>query len=173
MAGCGAGGRRGRRALAAVVLVGGGPGIEDVAAAAERPPPRRSRRRPARPRSCCDEQIGDVTFPNYAGKFGWKAVGTRTDEIDGRDTAHGLLREGRKRIAYTVVYGDALSKPDDADEGHLEGTELRSLTTSDDRTVVTWERNGQTCVLSVVKGDVPRDELLELAAWKGMGEVNF
>ena len=120
-----------------------------------------------------DEKIGAVTFPNYAGKFGWKAVGTRTDEIDGRDTRTVFYEKDGKRIAYTVVDGDALSKPDDADKATREGTELRSLTTSDDRTVVTWERNGQTCVLSVVKGDVSRDELLELAAWKGMGAVDF
>ena len=99
-----------------------------------------------------DEKIGAVTFPNYAGKFGWKAVGTRTDEIDGRDTRTVFYEKDGKRIAYTVVDGDALSKPDDADKATREGTELRSLTTSDDRTVVTWERNGQTCVLSVVEG---------------------
>jgi len=159
-------------ALAAVVLVGGGPGIEDVAAAAERAPS--AQVAPVPPTSkLLDEKIGDVTFPNYAGKFGWKAVGTRTDEIDGRDTRTVFYEKDGKRIAYTVVDGDALSKPDDAEKATREGTELRSLTTSDDRTVVTWERNGQTCVLSVVKGDVSRDELLELAAWKGMGAVPF
>ena len=159
-------------ALAAVVLVGGGPGIEDVAAAAERPPSAQVAAVPPTSK-LLDEKIGAVTFPNYAGKFGWKAVGTRTDEIDGRDTRTVFYEKGDKRIAYTVVDGDALSKPDDAEKATREGTELRSLTTSDDRTVVTGERNGQTCVLSVVKGDVSRDELLELAAWKGMGEVDF
>ena len=68
--------------------------------------------------------------------------------------------------------GDALSKPGDADKATREGTELRSLT-SDGRTVVTWERNGQTCVLSAKKGDVSRDELLELAGWKAKGALDF
>jgi anti-sigma factor RsiW len=158
--------------LAAVVLVGGGPGVEDVAAAAVRPPTAQVAAVPPTSK-LLDEKIGDVTFPNYAGKFGWKAVGTRTDEIDGRDTRTVFYEKDGKRIAYTVVEGDALPKPDDADTATREGTELRSLTTSDDRTVVTWERNGQTCVLSAPKGEVSRDELLELAGWKGMGAVTF
>ena len=157
--------------LAAIVLVGGGPGVEDVAAAAERPPSAQVAAVPPTSK-LLDEKIGDVSFPNYAGKFGWKAVGTRTDEIDGRDTRTVFYEKDGRRIAYTVVDGDALSKPDDAAKATREGTELRSLT-SDGRTVVTWERNGQTCVLSVVEGDVSRDELLELAGWKGQGAVDF
>ena len=39
-----------------------------------------------------------------------------------------------------------------------------------DRTVVTWRRNGRTCVLSAT--NVPTDQLLELAAWKGQGAVD-
>ena len=39
------------------------------------------------------------------------------------------------------------------------------------RTVVTWERNGHTCVLSST--DVPRDTLLDLAGWHGKGELPF
>jgi hypothetical protein len=158
-------------ALAAVVLVGGGPGVEDVAAAAVRQPTARVASVPPTSK-LLDEKIGDVTFPNYAGKFGWKAVGTRTDEIDGRDTRTVFYEKDGKRIAYTVVEGKPLDKPGDAEKAVREGTELRSLT-SDGRTVVTWERNGQTCVLSAKEGEVSRDELLELAGWKGMGAVDF
>jgi anti-sigma factor RsiW len=158
-------------ALAAVVLVGGGPGVEDVAAASVREPTAQVASVPADSK-LLDEQIGDVTFPNYAAKFGWEAVGTRTDEIDGRDTRTVFYEKDGKRIAYTVVDGEALDKPGDAEKAVREGVDLRSLTT-DNRTVVTWERNGQTCVLSAPEGEVSRDELLELAAWKGMGEVDF
>lgn len=157
--------------LAAVVLIGGGPGIEDVAAAAVRPPT--AKVAPVPPMSkLLDEKIGDVTFPNYAAKFGWQAVGSRTDEINGRDTKTVFYEKGGKRIAYTVVDGDALAKPGDAATARREGTELLSLK-SEGRTVVTWERNGQTCVLSAIEPEVTRDELLTLAAWKGMGAVEF
>jgi hypothetical protein len=37
--------------------------------------------------------------------------------------------------------------------------------------VVTWRRQGHTCVLSGT--GVDRDTLLELAAWKGQGAVSF
>lgn len=158
-------------ALAAVVLVGGGPGVEDVAAAAVRPPTAQVAA-VAPDSKLLKEQIGEVTFPNYAAKFGWEAVGTRTDEIDGRDTRTVFYEKDGRRIAYTVVDGKALDKPGDAAKAVREGVDLRSLK-SDGRTVVTWERNGQTCVLTALDPSVSRDELLELAAWKGMGAVDF
>ena len=155
--------------LAALVLVGGGPGIEDVAAAAVRPPT--AAVAPAPPTAkLLDERIGEVAFPNFAGKFGWKAVGKRSDEIDGRKTLTVFYEKGGRRIAYTVVAGDALAQPDDAARATREGTVLRALK-ADGREIVTWRRHGQTCVLS--SKDVPRGELLTLAGWKGMGEVTF
>ena len=158
-------------ALAAVVVVGGGPGVEDVAAAAVRPPTAQVAA-VAPDSKLLKEQIGEVTFPNYAAKFGWEAVGTRTDEIDGRDTRTVFYEKDGRRIAYTVVDGKALDKPGDAAKAVREGVDLRALK-SDGRTVVTWERNGQTCVLTALDPSVSRDELLELAAWKGMGAVDF
>jgi hypothetical protein len=40
------------------------------------------------------------------------------------------------------------------------------------RRVVTWERDGHTCVLSAPLA-VPEQKLLDLAAWKGDGKVPF
>ena len=76
-------------------------------------------------------------------------------------------REGR-RVAYTIVEGDQLAWPPGSDRAELEGTELRVFEDGP-RTVVTWRRKGRTCVLSAT--NVPRDQLLELAAWKGQGAV--
>ena len=45
------------------------------------------------------------------------------------------------------------------------------ITTDDGRRIVTWTRNGHTCVLSAPLA-VPEDKLLELAAWKGQGNVS-
>jgi anti-sigma factor RsiW len=155
--------------LAAVVLVGGGPGIEDVAAAAVRPPTAAVAPVPAQSK-LLRERMDDVVFPNFAGKFGWQATGTRTDEIEGRETRTVFYEKDGREIAYTVVGGDALDQPGDADTTTVEGTVLRGLE-ADGREVVTWRRNGQTCVLSST--DVPRKELLTLAGWKGMGDVDF
>jgi anti-sigma factor RsiW len=155
--------------LAALFLAGGGPAVEDVAAAALRPPTAAIAAVPAQSK-VLRERVGDVMFPNYAAKFGWTATGTRTDEIDGRDTRTVFYEKGGRRIAYTVVAGEPLPQPEDGTRATREGTVLRALGL-DGRMVVTWRRQGQTCVLS--SEDVPRAELLELAAWKGMGAVAF
>jgi anti-sigma factor RsiW len=155
--------------LAVVMLVSGGPGIEDVAAAATRAPT--AKVAPVPPTSkLLEERVAEVHFPNYAGKFGWKAVGTRMDEIGGRATRTVFYEKAGRRIAYTVVSGAALSQPDAADKATVEGTVIRALR-AEGREVVTWRRRGHTCVLS--SDNVPRSELLTLAGWKGKGAVAF
>jgi anti-sigma factor RsiW len=158
--------------LAAIVLFGGGgPGINDVAAAAVREPTAPVAAVPADSK-LLKEQVGDVAFPNYIAKFGWEPVGTRTDEIGGRKTRTVFYEKDGKRIAYTIVDGDPLSVPGDAATWSREGTELQTLQ-SEGRTVVTWKRGGKTCVLSAIQPEVPQDELLDLAGWKGKGGVPF
>jgi len=152
-----------------VVAGGGGLTVEEAAAAATRPPVARVGPDPREPRLLATDVEG-VSFPNYAAKFGWRPVGTRTDEIEGRETRTVFYRRGNETIAYTIVAGDALDEPDDAPVRVREGTPLRPFD-ADGRTAVTWKRQGHTCVLS---GDgVSEDTLLELAAWKGMGTVEF
>jgi hypothetical protein len=156
--------------LAALVLFGGGgPGVDDVAAAAERQPTGQVATVPAKS-PLLREKVGNVIFPNYFTKFGWKAVGTRTDEIGGRDTRTVFYEKDGKRIAYTIVAGDALKWPDGASKTDVEGTVVRALEL-EGREVVTWKRGGHTCVLS--SKDVPRAELLALAGWKAKGAVEF
>src|SRR4051794_27178628 len=157
--------------LAAIVLIGGGPGIDDVAAAAVRPPTAQVAAVPPDSK-VLEEQVGGVAFPNYAAKFGWKPVGTRTDEIGGRKTRTVFYEKNGKRIAYTIVDGGTLSVPGDAANADREGTELWSFD-AEGRTVVTWERGGHTCVLSAIQPEVQTSELLDLAGWKGKGGVPF
>ena len=154
--------------LAALVVAGGGPTIEDVAAAAVKPPTAAIAPVPAGSKVLKERQ-DDVVFPNVLGKFGWKATGTRTDEIDGHETRTVFYEKDGREIAYTVVGGDALDEPE-ADESVVEGTVVRELEAAG-RDVVTWRRNGQTCVLSST--DVPLGELAELAGWKAMGDLDF
>ena len=155
--------------LAVVMLIGGGPGIEDVAAAATRQPTEKVAAVPADSK-VLKERVADVRFPNFAGKFGWKAVGTRTDEIEGRATRTVFYEKNGKRIAYTVVSGAALEQPKSADRATVEGTVVRGLR-AQGMEVVTWRRRGHTCVLA--SKDVPRSELIKLAGWKGKGGVAF
>ena len=116
------------------------------------------------------EHIENVVFPNYFTKFGWKAVGTRTDEIGGRDTRTVFYEKDGKRIAYTIVAGDPLKWPDGASKSTVEGTVVRALEL-EGRNLVTWKRGGRTCVLS--SKDVSSEELQALAGWKAKGAVQF
>ena len=74
-------------AVVALVLVlgsGGGPPIDEAVALALRPPttdaPAVDPTNPAR----VQKQVGGVWFPNYRGETGWKPIGSRTDDLDGR-----------------------------------------------------------------------------------------
>ena len=157
--------------LAVVMLVGGGPGIEDVASAATRPPTAKVAVVPADSK-VLKERVADVRFPNYFGKFGWKAVGTRTDEIGGRATRTVFYEKDGKRDRLhrrlrRRARGARRGRP-----GHRRGHRDRARCGPRGREVVTWRRRGHTCVLS--SKDVPRcAELLALAGWKGKGSVAF
>lgn len=111
-----------------------------------------------------------VPFPNYATRFGWRAIGSRTDEVDGRPTTTVTYARAGRRVGYSILGGAAVEVPGDFRRAAREGTLLRS-TEVGARTVVTWEREGRTCVMSAV--GVPRDELYDLAGWRGRGTVPF
>jgi hypothetical protein len=158
--------------LLLVTLPGGvgGPSLAEAAAIGAREPvdpaPGPD---PAEPK-LLDAEIEGVVFPSWDEKFEWKAVGARTDEIGGRDAKTVFYEKEGKRIAYTVVAGDALETPDTTTPARREGTDVIVLEAGD-RSVVTWERDGKTCILS---GEgVPAGTLVKLAAWKGKGAVGF
>jgi hypothetical protein len=111
-----------------------------------------------------------VTFPAWSEKFDWRADGARSDELDGRETATVFYRHTHHRIGYTVISGRTIEPPDDAETLKAGGLELHRFRLGF-QDVVTFERNGRTCVLS---GDVhDPDTLVKLAAWRGDGSVNF
>jgi hypothetical protein len=152
--------------LAAVLVAPGGPTVEDAAAFASNPPTA-----PAPPAegAALDLTEGGVAFPAWTKTFGWEATGSRTDELDGRSTTTVFYEKDGKTLAYTIVGGDALDVPD----GQVIDAEGTPVTVFDDggRLVATWEREGQTCVLS---GDgVEAAKLAELAGWSGKGALAF
>ena len=159
-------------ALAAVALVlalalpGGTPGapsVSDAAALASRgpavPPPAPD---PMNPAVRLNQSVGAVYFPNWTSSFGWRAVGARTDRLDGQKAITVYYEWRGVRIAYTIVGAPALKEPG-VRSTWLDGTELRTLTVNG-RQVVTWRRSGDTCVLS--GSGITAAELQTLAAWK-------
>ena len=120
---------------------------------------------PSAPQVKLGQNIEEVYFPNWSGRFGWRATGQRSDRIDGRTAITVYYDWKGKRVAYTIVAAPALKAPS-AQVTQLNGTDFRTLTL-DGRLVVTWRRAGHTCILSGV--NVPGGELQKLAAWKAPG----
>jgi hypothetical protein len=158
--------------LLAFLLPGGagGPSVVEAAELASLPAEAAAPRSdPAEP-ALLDARALGLAYPNWAEEFGWRAGGRRVDEIDGRRAVTVFYEKEGRRIAYTIVSGEALEWPEDARRAPREGVDLRRLR-SGDRTVVTWLRDGHTCVLS---GEGTEAEtLLDLAAWKGQGAVSL
>lgn len=160
-------------ALAAVVLAlvlalpsgtPGAPSVSDAAALAARGPAESAPTPdPSMPAARLHQSVGDVYFPNWTSKFGWDAVGARTDKLGGRTAVTVFYRWNGETIAYTIVHSPPLTAPSSAPASNWDGTRLRTLVVNG-RTVVTWRRAGDTCVLS--GSGVKADELQKLAAWK-------
>jgi hypothetical protein len=111
-------------------------------------------------------KVGRVYFPDWTKRFGSHPTGQRSDRISGRLADTVYYRWHGKTLAYTIVAAPALPVPS-ADRTRLDGTELWTLK-SGGRLVVTWRRDGHTCVLSSSAG-VPASILQQFAAWRVPG----
>jgi len=161
--------------VVALVLVLGGSNAPSVLATASL-----ATRGPVLPAPAEDESNDKVLkaslegtpFPYWGDSFQWEAVGARDDKIKDR-AAKTVYYQNPKgvRAAYTILGGGTIDAPSGAREMTKNGVEL-SITVKDGRRIVTWTRNGHTCVLSAPVA-VPQDKLLQLAAWKGQGDVIF
>jgi hypothetical protein len=159
-------------ALAAILALptgSGGPTVVEAARLAERPPAGPVSVQPSNPKLLA-AQVEGVPFPNWSKEFGWRQVGTRSDQLGDRRARTVLYEHDGKRIAYTIVSGDGIAAPSDASTTNRNGVTLHALADRG-RRVVTWWRDGRTCVLSA--SNVGDRELLKLASWKGDGAVPF
>jgi hypothetical protein len=149
----------------------GGPTLADAAQVSAREPtapsPVHDLRRPALLRASFD----GVPYPYWYGEFSWFAAGQRTDSLAGERTARTVFyRHTHHRIGYTVVSGKPLLPPRSAERRVINGLELFGYRDGD-RDVVTFVRNGHTCVLAGMVHS--RGTLFKLASWKGDGAVRF
>jgi hypothetical protein len=114
--------------------------------------------------------VEGVAFPSWTKEFGWREAGTRTDGLGDRDARTVFYENAGRRVAYTIVSGQGIPAPVGARATTANGVHLHTLA-DDGRRVVTWWRDGRTCVLS--SADVGDRELVKLASWKGDGAVSF
>lgn len=150
----------------ALVLPAGTPGARSVSQAtllslrgASAPAPAVD---PAHPQARLNVRLQAVYFPNYSPRLGWRAIGVRRDRLGGRPAVTVYYQRHNERVAYTVLGAPVLPQPS-APVRYRNGVELRLLSVRG-RSVVTWRRDGQTCVLTAA--GVPTRALDQLAGWR-------
>jgi anti-sigma factor RsiW len=137
----------------------GSPSVSQAAALATRaataPGPRVDADQPTK----LGTNVQNLYFPNWAGQNGYRAVGERSDRINGRPATTVFYAKNGVRVAYTIVGAPALKVPP---QGTRSGHYLSLMLGG--RQVVTWRDDNHTCVLSVVGSSVPASALVTLAA---------
>ena len=105
-----------------------------------------------------------VVLPDWEKKFGWVATGKNVGEIDGRPATTVYYEKDGKTLAYTVVSGDALDRPEDARTVEVEGTPIDIFRTVRAARPSRGSATAGTCVMT---GEgVPDPKLAELAGWQ-------
>ncbi len=104
-----------------------------------------------------------LPYPAWGSTFGYSATGVRRDRLDGRLATTVYYQAGPSEVAYTIVSGAPLALGVNASASVRDGVALRSLSTGG-HPVVTWVREGHTCVLT--GRGVSVSALLALAAWR-------
>jgi hypothetical protein len=105
-----------------------------------------------------------IQFPNYA--YSWKDVhpaGMRADKLGDHHATTVVYRGASGDVGYTIVGGKPLAWPKGAQRVTAGGIDL-AVHKRGDATVVTWRRDGHTCVLAT-RGGASVDRLVRYATW--------
>ena len=112
--------------------------------------------------------VDNVAFPYWEDRFGWRATGERTDQIDGRAVKTVIYEDDHgRRIGYSIV----ADTPAPALSGGgvvIRGTVPYRMFSEDGAQSISWLRDGHLCVVS--GRGVSTATLLKLASW-GDGSV--
>ena len=102
-----------------------------------------------------------IPFPSYVGSTAWRASGVRHDTLEGRHVTTVFYSAGATRVGYSIVSGSALAMPSGSTVRGRNGVRY-VLASSDGAQIITWRRDGHTCVIA--GRSIPRHTLLVLAA---------
>lgn len=116
---------------------------------------------PGEPGRRLSQAVGGAYFPNWTSSIGWRPTGERVDRLSGHRAVTVYYASHSQHIAYTILSAPALPQPV-APTLRRNGITLRTLTLNG-RLLVTWRRDGKTCVLSGTR--VSARDLQQLAAW--------
>ncbi len=156
-------------ALAAVLLSGGSssaPTVNQAALLALREPTQPAPPESPDRRAALQRGVDGISFPYWRHTLGWSTTGARSDHFAGHSATTVFYTGpnasgGTARVGYTILSGGALPLPKGTTVEHRG---VRYYVLNDHgATVVTWRREGHTCILAA-RGVAPRT-LLHLAAW--------
>ena len=92
-------------------------------------------------------RVDGLAFPYYGRTSGWEATGARTDRLDGRRVLTVFYTVGgANRVGYSIVSGSPLTVSGGTTAEH-GGVRYTTQHVGDGR-LVTWQRNGHTCVIA-------------------------
>jgi hypothetical protein len=108
-------------------------------------------------------RVGAIPFPDWQDKFGWKAVGSREDEISGRAVKTVFYRNpDGARLGYSIVAGEPLGERPPGHPVNRSG-DTYHVAHRGEHTLVTWTQQGHTCTF-VASSTVSEARLVDLAA---------
>lgn len=106
--------------------------------------------------------VEGIAYPTWTGK-GWTPSGERTDTVDGTRIRTVFYVDPKGwRVGYSIAAGDALPVPQGGRIVLSNGTKLHAIK-ANGANVVTWRRDGHTCILASKR--VPAAKLLKLAGY--------
>lgn len=111
-----------------------------------------------------------LSYPYWDDHFGFRATGVRYDRLHGQVVTTVFYSRGPSRVAYEIVSGAPLKLGASAGSMRRQGVVFRTLS-SPRGPVVTWMRDGHTCVL--VGDHAALLVLLKLAAWRQGGRIPY
>jgi hypothetical protein len=154
-------------AAAIAVTIGGATGAPTVAAAAglaNRAPVAVAAATPNDHGVVPGVTAAGISFPDWGPSFGFEPVGVRRDPLGDRQATTVFYARGDQQIAYTIMSGPPLPAGAKLSSSVWGGLRIGSFL-RDGRVVVTWLRDGHTCVLS--GAGTPSSLLARLASYKG------
>jgi hypothetical protein len=104
---------------------------------------------------------GRIPFPSYVRSAGWRPSGVRRDTLDGRRVTTVFYVSAGARVGYSIVSGSPLATPRGSTVRGPTGVRY-VLSSSDGTALITWRRDGHTCVIA--GRGATRRRLLALAA---------
>ena len=112
-----------------------------------------------------------LTFPYWEDRFDYHSTGVRYDHLDGRVATTVYYSRGPSRVAYEIVSGPPLRLGAPVGQSTFRDGVRFSRLQGASGPVITWTRDGHTCVLTGT--GTPVDVLLRLGSWRRGGRIPY